>query len=131
MRRSHFLLGRGANIPSQQSAFLNVLLFIPFGFGLAEKLREKGMSRPSAFLIVFASGAVFSYTIEYLQLFIPTRDSGWEDVITNSSGSAVGFLLFESIRKPALNFLSGAEEVFRHWLIPSRAPCPSCCFISR
>lgn len=121
VRRSHFLLGRGAKFPTFDDAFLNILLFVPFGFGLAEKMREKGKSRGATLLIVFASGALFSYTIEFLQLFIPTRDSGWEDVITNSSGGVVGALLFEAVAGPVIDSLTATESVLRRWLIPSRA----------
>src|SRR6202522_368395 len=60
---SPFFLGK-----SQKSgffdAFLNVLLFIPFGFGLAEKLRERKISRGASIFMVFAAGAILSYGIE-------------------------------------------------------------------
>jgi VanZ like family len=74
--------------------FLNVLLFIPLGFGLSDKLLEKRKSRAATFLVVWFSGIFLSYAIEFAQLHIPGRDSGWEDVITNSSGAAVGFFVF-------------------------------------
>jgi glycopeptide antibiotics resistance protein len=75
--------------------FLNVLLFVPFGFGLAEKLRERGKSMVATLALAVAAGALLSYTVEFLQIYIPMRDSGWGDIITNSSGAAAGALLFE------------------------------------
>jgi glycopeptide antibiotics resistance protein len=90
-----FLLGKSLKTAGFYDAFLNVLLFTPFGFGLTEKLRERGRSRHFAFFVVLIAGACFSYAIEFLQIYIPERDSGWEDVFTNSSGAIAGFLLFE------------------------------------
>jgi VanZ family protein len=75
--------------------FLNVLLFIPFGFGLAERLRERGKSKLAAFLVVYVAGAALSYCVEFLQIYIPLRDSGWGDIITNSAGAAIGALVFD------------------------------------
>ncbi len=92
---SRFLLG--ATFGKHTRAFddfLNVLLFVPFGFGLSEKLFEKGKSRTTTFFLVWIGGFFLSYAIELTQLYIPSRDSGWEDVLTNSTGAAVGFLLF-------------------------------------
>jgi VanZ family protein len=92
------------------NAALNVLLFVPFGFGLAEKLREKGKSFVTTAAILFATGALFSYIIEVLQIYIPSRDSGWEDVMTNSSGTVAGLLAYEAFGKLALRGLRGAES---------------------
>ena len=95
--------------------FLNVLLFMPFGFGLAEKIREAGGSRKRAFVSALLAGAGFSYVIEFTQAFIPPRDSGWIDVFTNSSGSVLGFLLFELAGAFLLSALRKAEDGIRTW----------------
>lgn len=97
-------------------AFLNVLLFIPYGFGLAESLRERGRSRVAVFGIALLAGALFSYTVELLQFFIPVRDSGWGDVITNSTGSALGSLLYEFGGAAILSFASHVESAFVIWI---------------
>jgi glycopeptide antibiotics resistance protein len=91
---SPFLLGNSGKGGGFADAFLNILLFVPFGFGLAEKLRERGSSLKLVLVAALACGAVFSYTIEFLQLYIPERDSGWEDVFTNGSGSLIGAILY-------------------------------------
>jgi len=91
--------------------FLNVLLFVPFGFGLAGKICERGKSLLAVLAITVAAGALFSYTIEFLQFFIPERDSGWEDVVTNSTGAAVGFLTFQYCGLAVLRLLNCWETV--------------------
>ena len=91
-------------------AFLNVLLFVPLGFGLSEKLFEKGKSRTTTFFAVWIAGSFLSYAIEFTQLYIPGRDSGWEDVLTNGAGAAVGFLLFIILGRALLRLFTQAER---------------------
>jgi VanZ family protein len=99
--------------------FLNVLLFVPYGFGLAEKLRERGASRIATFGVTLAAGALLSYAVELLQIYIPQRDSGWEDVLTNSFGGVVGAMLFDLFGGGRL--LSATEREARAWLTWRRA----------
>ena len=96
--------------------FLNILLFVPYGFGLALQSREKAKSKVATLGICLAGGALFSYTIELLQYYIPLRDSGWEDIVTNSVGSVVGFLLFELCGTFVICFISDAERFLSAWL---------------
>ena len=97
--------------------FLNVLLFVPFGFALAAKLRERGNSRAFTLALALATGALFSYTIEFLQLYIPPRDSGWEDIFTNTSGSVAAFF---SVRITRKTLLQGLDDRSRE---PGSNPC--------
>jgi glycopeptide antibiotics resistance protein len=115
-----FLLGSGMKTSGPLDVFLNVLLFVPFGFGLAEKLREKKVSRLATFVIVWATGAIFSYAIELTQFYMPMRDSGWEDVLSNSTGSLVGFFLFQILGPSTIKFLSRCEAALRSWLTVAR-----------
>lgn len=64
--------------------FLNVLLFVPLGVGLA----LYGWRGSQALL----AGFVLSALIESLQLVIPGRDSTIGDVLTNTLGTGIGFV---------------------------------------
>lgn len=83
-----------------KDAAVNIAGFIPFGFlffawfSLAGKLKH-----PAALTI--ALGFAVSLTIEVGQAFLPTRDSGMTDLITNTVGTAIGVSLFR------WNFLRG------------------------
>ena len=72
---------------------MNVGGFIPFGFCLCAYLSGRltwASATTSAILIGFAA----SFVIEYLQAFLPTRDSDTTDVMTNTLGSILGALLY-------------------------------------
>ncbi len=64
---------------------LNVILFMPFGAGLA-----LGGMHPGR---IWLFGVLFSAGIEYAQLYVPGRNSSVADVISNSSGALVGCAL--------------------------------------
>lgn len=96
--------------------FLNVLLFMPFGFGIADKLRERGVSRVRYVALTLAAGALLSYAIELLQIFISERDSGWQDVVTNSFGALIGAILLGWCGGTVHQLLSTAERGVEGWL---------------
>src|SRR5208282_6364609 len=53
IHRSPFLLNAWGFPAALLHFSLNILLFVPFGFGLAEKLRERGKSRWAAMLFTW------------------------------------------------------------------------------
>jgi VanZ family protein len=72
---------------------VNVTGFVPLGFLLCAFLSgSTRYNRPILTTIII--GAVISLSIEILQGYIPQRSSGMTDVITNTSGTAIGCLLF-------------------------------------
>jgi len=101
--------------------FLNVLLFVPFGFGIAAHARKRGLAAGTAFLLALAAGACGSYLVEVLQFYIPARDSGWEDVFSNTSGSVVGCFFFQLCGRPLLHLASSWEDTLQGWLSTRRA----------
>src|ERR1700723_2600629 len=74
---SPFLLVSGLKSSGPVAAFLNILLFVPFGFGLSHQFREKRKSGTAILLLTTVAGLLLSYCIEFAQIYIPTRDSGW------------------------------------------------------
>jgi len=116
---SPFLLGT-AGKTKLFANFLNILLFVPFGFGLSATLNSRVKSLKKILLLVLIAGALLSYCIEFLQLYIPPRDSGWEDVYTNTIGAVVGCIAFLLSGKVVARILSGCEFVFESWLTPRR-----------
>ena len=67
----------------------NILLFVPFGLSVAFKV--KGKFR--LFKVVFWGG-LFSFSIEMIQLFLPNRWTDIDDIILNTTGTFLGYLLF-------------------------------------
>ena len=76
----------------------NVLLFVPFGFGLVGMIRSKYSSLISIFLIGLFVCIGFSLTIEILQIFQPRRTSSLTDLAMNTLGGAGGLTLFFLVR---------------------------------
>jgi VanZ family protein len=88
------MLGGRGKVNGPLDVFLNILLFIPFGFGLSEKLHDRKWAWKKTFFTVWIAGTLLSYVVEFLQLYIPSRDSGWQDILTNGTGAALGSVIF-------------------------------------
>jgi VanZ family protein len=74
---------------------VNVAGFVPVGFCFAGLVFMVADERHS-FWAVALSGFLLSFTIESLQWFLPTRNSGFTDVITNTIGTCVGYVVYRS-----------------------------------
>jgi VanZ like family len=116
-----FLLQSGMKRVGPLDDFLNVLLFVPFGFGLAGILRHRAKPRSHVILLALGAGLACSYTIEFLQFYVPNRDSGWHDVMTNSCGALVGSLLFEGVGWSCLKVVAQTENMLAGMLTWRRA----------
>jgi len=115
-QRSPFLLGASSKSIRSLDFVLNVLLFVPFGFGMTAQLRKRGASQAMAMMGAFIAGAFTSYCVELLQFYIPTRSSGWDDVLSNSLGAVVGFVLFDRFGDMVRQLLSKCEAALDTWL---------------
>lgn len=94
---------------------INIFGFVPFGFVFAAYLTwNRNVSH--SLLITILCGAAISLTIEILQEYIPGRDSGILDIITNTLGTFLGALLFrwtpmQNLAAILLDFLRSGEQI--------------------
>jgi glycopeptide antibiotics resistance protein len=73
----------------------NILLFLPLGFGLTGCLIQGGrLARLLTLGIILMVSFGFSYSMEILQVFLPSRFPSLIDVFSNSVGGLVGFILY-------------------------------------
>jgi VanZ family protein len=73
----------------------NVAGFMPLGFLLGAYLSKK-TGWPKAILVVMLYGGLLSFTIEVLQAFIPERNSGTTDILTNTAGAMLGAIAWKA-----------------------------------
>lgn len=100
-----FFLTKGAE--NDWEVVLNVLLFIPFAFGLALYRGQKSGTLIRNLFFVFIATAVLSYTIEFLQFFLSGRFPSRLDLFGNCLGGLLGFMMSYVIIKrsaPAIIF---------------------------
>lgn len=76
--------------PAVREALLNILMLVPFGF-LVPLIRK----RKTMIYHVIISSFLLSFIIETLQMFDLNRSSDVTDLITNTIGGLVGFLIFK------------------------------------
>ena len=72
---------------------VNLLLFVPFGFGLAVLGECMGVRPKTAIALTLVLGAALSLGVEVLQCWLPDRDPSLIDVAANSASSALGAAL--------------------------------------
>ena len=90
--------------------FLNVLFFFPFGVGWAWWTRATNRRRLRSWVAAGVAGLFLTVTVEYLQLFVPTRDSSWDDVLMNTLGTLLGWLAFRYVGAACLRYVDNAMD---------------------
>lgn len=92
-----------------KNVLINVCGFIPLGFFFAYLFARRTQAPALATIVL---GATVSLTIEVLQAFLPTRDSGTTDLITNTLGTGLGVMFYRW--KPNLMLQTLGRLPFHH-----------------
>jgi VanZ family protein len=77
-----------------EGLLINISGFMPVGFVFFAYFSARRTGHPV--LVAMLLGLFLSLTIEVLQRLLPNRDSGLNDVFTNTAGTALGVLLHRS-----------------------------------
>ena len=100
-----------------ESAVKNIVGFIPFGFCFYACLSAHKTRRTA--LVTVILGTLTSLTIEILQAYLPTRDSGTTDLFTNTFGTYLGVVACRTVspilaaRFPWLPFVASPPGALR------------------
>jgi VanZ family protein len=76
-----------------ENVLINIGGFVPLGFFFCAFFASLQRFDRAA-LVTVVWGVMVSLTIEVLQAFLPTRDSGVTDILTNTLGTGIGAMLF-------------------------------------
>jgi VanZ family protein len=80
--------------PSSRTDLIsNVLLFMPWGFLISIWANGRGIRALSTLAAALLSAALLSGSVEFIQLYAPTRTTSFVDLATNTTGSVVGALI--------------------------------------
>jgi glycopeptide antibiotics resistance protein len=85
-------------------AFLNVCLFVPWGFLMFLSLTTPERPAVIVYVLTILLGLTFSCAIEAYQYFLPTRVADVNDIIWNSVGTALGAVLGQLRRRLRFEF---------------------------
>lgn len=92
----------------------NIILFAPFGMGVASVLHGRGVSRNTTLALTAAAGLAMTACVESLQVFLPGRTPNVSDIWSNACGAiagvavlrvfpyALGWLRTRALRGPSL-----------------------------
>jgi VanZ family protein len=97
-------------------AVINLLAYLPFGFLVGLTLRARFGAMVSVILSL-CIGILLSASMEYLQMYLPSRTSSNMDLLNNSAGALIGSLLAVTITSWTWFFsrlTRWRSELFRH-----------------
>ncbi len=93
----------------------NIVLFVPFGFGVSALLGRR-QSTISTLLLTALVGFFLSLFLEIYQAFNPYREPSIADVVANTFGAIAGSILFLLVGQFILNSLMQITNGTRHFM---------------
>jgi VanZ family protein len=112
-------------VESRSDWLSNILLFVPLGFLLAGWLtvdRPRAWSPAVALVAIPAASVLLSATIEYVQVYFPSRTVSSRDVVAETIGGAIGgalWLGFGSRLTGLARSRSASRGGRAAWLLPA------------
>jgi VanZ family protein len=91
-----------------ENALVNIAGFVPLGFCFGAYFTSVRRIK-HGILATIVLGAIVSLTIEVLQAYLPTRDSGFTDLITNTLGTSAGVALYRAAALPLARALASTH----------------------
>lgn len=73
----------------------NIFLFMPFGFGIGCLASKTKLTQKNAAIAAIIASFGLTFAVEFLQIFLPTRNPSHVDLITNTLGGIIGFYGFQ------------------------------------
>jgi VanZ family protein len=93
----------------------NLVAYLPFGFFVASAQHRR--SPAGTLSVAIAAGALLSFAMETLQMFLPTRDASIADLLSNATGAALGGVLALALsRAPRVKAQIAAAR--DRWFLP-------------
>jgi len=86
-----------------KSVLKTIVGLVPMGFVLYAWFGARIAPRRAAWIVTLL-GAFTSITIEVLQAYLPTRQSGTSDILTNTLGTWLGLMLYRFLDQHGLIF---------------------------
>jgi VanZ family protein len=102
---------------TRADAIMNAVAYVPFGLFVA--LLRHRQSPLGRMLVSIGAGVALSFVLETAQMFLPPRDASVIDLLSNTTGAAIGGVLAIAFARPVS--ADGAIAAFRRrWFLSGK-----------